>query len=104
MRVRKAICTSGACASVLTVNTSPLGRRTSRFECVTLAYYPVDINSEDQIWDIATKRIRMVFDAHEQEVYSLEFSRNGRLIVSGSGDKTVRIWDMGIDHQNLEAG
>ena len=31
---------------------------------------------------------------HQQEVYSLAFSHDGRLIVSGSGDKTARIWDM----------
>ena len=47
-----------------------------------------------QIWDIAKKRIRHIFDGHQQEIYSLDFSRDGRLIVSGSGDKTTRIWDM----------
>lgn len=47
-----------------------------------------------QIWDIAKKRIRNIFDGHQQEIYSLDFSRDGRLIVSGSGDKTARIWDM----------
>jgi glucose repression regulatory protein TUP1 len=35
-----------------------------------------------------------VFDGHQQEIYSLDFSLDGRLIVSGSGDKTARIWDM----------
>jgi general transcriptional corepressor TUP1 len=47
-----------------------------------------------QIWDIARKRIRQVFDGHQQEIYSLDFSQDGRLIVSGSGDRTTRIWDM----------
>ncbi|KAJ7230707.1 chromatin associated protein [Mycena pura] len=47
-----------------------------------------------QIWDIAKRSIRMVFDGHQQEIYSLDFSFDGRLIVSGSGDRTVRIWDM----------
>jgi glucose repression regulatory protein TUP1 len=47
-----------------------------------------------QIWDIAKKRIRTVFEGHQQEIYSLVFSLDGQLIVSGSGDKTVRIWDM----------
>ena len=50
--------------------------------------------SISQIWDIAKKRIRNVFDGHQQEIYSLDFSQDGRLIVSGSGDKTARIWDM----------
>jgi glucose repression regulatory protein TUP1 len=47
-----------------------------------------------QIWDISKKRIRSVFDGHQQEIYSLDLSLDGRLIVSGSGDKTARIWDM----------
>ena len=47
-----------------------------------------------QIWDISKKRICNVFDGHQQEIYSLDFSRDGRLIVSGSGDRTARIWDM----------
>lgn len=47
-----------------------------------------------QIWDIAKKRIRNTFEGHQQEIYSLDFSKDGRLIVSGSGDKTAKIWDM----------
>lgn len=29
-----------------------------------------------------------------QEIYSLDFSRDGRYLVSGSGDKSARIWDI----------
>lgn len=47
-----------------------------------------------QIWDIRERRIRNVFTGHEQDIYSLDFSRDGRIIVSGSGDRTVRIWSM----------
>lgn len=57
------------------------------------------------------KIVRM-FSGHQQEIYSLgqpyltrslmffssvpfaEFSHDGRKIVSGSGDKTARIWDL----------
>lgn len=38
--------------------------------------------------------MRQTFDGHQQEIYSLDFSQDGRLIVSGSGDKTARIWNM----------
>lgn len=31
---------------------------------------------------------------HQQEIYSLEFSREGDFLVSGSGDKSTRIWDV----------
>lgn len=36
----------------------------------------------------------MILKGHEQDIYSLDFSRDGRIIVSGSGDQTARIWDM----------
>jgi WD40 repeat protein len=47
-----------------------------------------------QIWNIATERILCIFEGHENTVISVGFSRDGRLIISGSWDNTVRIWDM----------
>jgi len=47
-----------------------------------------------QIWDIARKCIRYTFEGHQRSVNSLDFSYDGSFIVSGSNDKTVRIWDM----------
>jgi glucose repression regulatory protein TUP1 len=71
--------------------------RTSKFGFVcthSLAPRSQDNSRFGQIWDIKNKRIRNIFDGHQQEIYSLDFSVDGRLIVSGSGDKTARIWDM----------
>ena len=47
-----------------------------------------------QIWEIAKRRIKRVLVGHQQEVYSLDFSRDGRLIISGSVDNTIRIWGL----------
>ena len=52
-----------------------------------------------QVWDIAAKTIRRTFSGHEQDIYSLDFARNGRHIASGSGDRTVRIWDIDTDRE-----
>lgn len=53
------------------------------------------------MWDIQTKTKRNVFAGHEQDIYSLDFARNGRHIASGSGDKTVRLWDIEVGQQVL---
>lgn len=57
-----------------------------------------------QVWDIASRTIRHTFAGHEQDIYSLDFARNGRLIASGSGDHTVRIWDIARGGEALILG
>ena len=34
--------------------------------------------------------------AHSREVYSVAFSPDGKSIVSGSYDKTIKVWDAGV--------
>lgn len=47
-----------------------------------------------QVWDIEARAIRYQFAGHEQDIYSLDFASDGRHIASGSGDRTIRIWDI----------
>ena len=47
-----------------------------------------------KVWDILGRQIRNTFAGHEQDIYSLDFASNGRHIASGSGDHTVRVWDI----------
>ncbi|KAJ7099937.1 chromatin associated protein [Mycena belliarum] len=66
-----------------------------RSVCLSLDGALLATGAEDtQIWDLANKRIIAVLSRHQQEIYALDFSVDGRFIVSGSGDKAVRIWDM----------
>ena len=44
-----------------------------------------------RIWDIAQAKICFVLSGHEQDIYSLDWSRDGKSIVSGSGDKTIKV-------------
>ena len=96
-QAKRVIFISEVYVSVLMVNTWPPEQRISRSGYVTCAS-PKFIHSISylclKIWEIAKKRVRNIFDGHQQEIYSLDFSLDGRLIVSGSGDKTARIWDM----------
>lgn len=40
-----------------------------------------------RVWDIKTQRVHQSFLGHQQEIYSLDWSRDGSLLVSGSGDR-----------------
>jgi general transcriptional corepressor TUP1 len=44
-----------------------------------------------RVWDLATQKEGPVMMGHDSEVYALDCV--GDLVVSGSGDRTVRLWD-----------
>jgi transcription initiation factor TFIID subunit 5 len=45
-----------------------------------------------KLWDIGSGKVIKSLKGHEASVYSLEFSKNGGLLASGSADDTVRLW------------
>jgi WD40 repeat protein len=45
------------------------------------------------LWEIETAREIMQLVGHSESVFSLAFSPDGRFIVTGSADETVRVWD-----------
>ena len=46
-----------------------------------------------QVWDLASGKLRFLFSGHEANVNALLFTSDGRWIVSGSNDGTIRYWD-----------
>jgi general transcriptional corepressor TUP1 len=43
-----------------------------------------------------------VYAGHERDIYALDFAKNGRFIASGSGDKSVRLWDVEAGQLTLQ--
>jgi WD40 repeat protein len=52
-------------------------------------------SGELMIWDVATRKLlREIEDAHSDTVFGIEFSRDGKNIVSGAADKFVKIHEV----------
>ncbi|CAB4429467.1 unnamed protein product [Rhizophagus irregularis] len=54
-----------------------------------------------RIWDIRSQTISKLFPGHEQDIYSLDFSRDGRFIVSGSVKKIAGVTSVAISPDAL---
>jgi WD40 repeat protein len=81
----------------------PLTLRGHHGEVYTLAFSPDEAgrwvasageDSAVKIWDSHTGKLVRSFRGHTGLVTSLAFSPDGRLLVSGSRDTTVKVWDV----------
>lgn len=59
-------------------------------------FYTVDsgLDALGRLWDTRTGKTAMLLHGHSREILSLDFSPNGYQVATGSGDDTVKIWDM----------
>jgi WD40 repeat protein len=46
-----------------------------------------------KVWDLKTGELKYALTGHKNFAYWAEFSRDGKLIVTGSSDKTAIVWD-----------
>lgn len=46
-----------------------------------------------QVWDVAERRSKVTFQAHDVSTNTLTFSQDGTLLASSGGDGFVRVWD-----------
>jgi WD40 repeat protein len=53
-----------------------------------------DYSRDVRLWDIASRKQRMLLSGHEGAVDALAFSPDGLLLASGGSDATIVIWDV----------
>jgi WD40 repeat protein len=46
------------------------------------------------VWELATGAEVRRFAEHTDSVWSVAVTANGKYVISGSGDKTVRVWEL----------
>jgi len=47
-----------------------------------------------RLWDVETGKLIRTFRGHTDVIYSVAFSSDGKLALSGSWDATVRLWNV----------
>ena len=58
-------------------------------------HYTDNINTYNtQLWDVATQALVATLEGHYSKVFAVDFSPDGTLLVSGSNDGTIRLWDV----------
>ncbi len=55
-----------------------------------------------RVWSLSDGKLKHVFNGHEDNVTSLVFNSDGNMLISGSADGTVKLWDTSIGANTVE--
>jgi WD40 repeat protein len=47
-----------------------------------------------KLWNLKDYRVLMIYRGHKGIVYGVEFSKDEKLLASGSGDFTLKLWEV----------
>lgn len=57
-------------------------------------------NGELQLFDlVSSTRLENIEDAHDAAIWSLDITKDGKKLITGSADKTVKFWNFELDQQ-----
>ncbi|TFY81284.1 hypothetical protein EWM64_g2728 [Hericium alpestre] len=63
--------------------------------------------SEDKlvrVWSFANRELVHTFSGHQREVYALDFTLDSNTLISASGDRTLRLWDVSPSAPSEQTG
>ncbi|MEM7602821.1 MAG: hypothetical protein AAF357_15600, partial [Verrucomicrobiota bacterium] len=66
-----------------------------------LAVGGYDANDAVRLIELESYRIAALLQGHRRVIHALAFSRDGKVLASGSSDDSVRVWDIGEGQEKM---